>query len=194
MSTGALIYLGTADGLLIYSVAGEAVAPVGRALGGHAVSAVLALDAATLLVAAAGLPPQQSFDGGASWGAAPGAQIEPLGLRVATAHGPAELRSPRLLGATAYARLAGRPGVLLGAGAGGALLFRSLDDGIHWEPAAVGEGHGRLIALAPGGGATAWAGTDAGVLLRSDDRGATWREVAHVGAGIVCMTVVASGQ
>ncbi|HMQ33632.1 MAG TPA: hypothetical protein PKD53_23065, partial [Chloroflexaceae bacterium] len=130
MAPSALLYLGTTDGLLIYSATDAGAVPVGKALGGHAVTTVLAVDAATLLVAADGLPPQQSFDGGATWGAAPGAAVEPIGLRAATAHGPAELRNPRLMGATAYARLAGRPAALLGAGAGGALLFRSLDDDI----------------------------------------------------------------
>ena len=51
-----------------------------------------------------------------------------------------------------------------------------------------------MTALAPGGGATAWAGTDAGLLLRSDDRGAGWREAARVGAAISCLSVVASDQ
>lgn len=182
-----LLYLGTDDGLLIYSAAGAAVLPVGRALGGHAVSAVVAVDAATLLVAAAGLPPQQSFDGGASWADAPGAQVEPVGLRVATARGPVVLGSPRLMGATAYARLEGRPPVLVGAGAGGALLFRSFDGGIHWEAAALPGGLGRVVAIVPGAGPTAWAGTDYGALLRSDDHGASWQEAARVGAAIVCL-------
>jgi hypothetical protein len=194
MTTGALLYLGTADGLLIYSVTTDGVVPVGRALAGHTVGALLALDAATVLVTAAGLPPQQSFDGGASWSDAPGATVEPMGLRAASHQGPLELHNPRLMGATAYARLAGRPAVLLGAGAGGALLFRSLDDGIHWEPAASPEGHGRVAALTPGVGATAWAGTERGVLLRSDDQGASWREVARVGVEIICMTAVASSH
>ncbi len=194
MARGELLYLGTADGLLVYSAAASGVLPVGRALGGHAVSAILALDAATLLVAAAGLPPQQSFDGGASWSDAPGATIEPVGLRAATLHGPVAVGNPRLMGATAYARLEGRPPVLVGAGAGGALLFRSLDDGIHWEPAALPAGGlGRVSALAPGPVAT-WATTDGGLLLRSDDRGASWREVARLGLGITCLFVVASNR
>jgi hypothetical protein len=194
MATGALLYLGTADGLLIYSATADGATAVGRALRGHAVGAILALDAVTVLLAAEGLPPQQSFDGGASWHDAPGATIEPVGLRAATPHGPAELRNPRLMGATAYARLAGRPTALLGAGAGGALLFRSLDDGIHWEPAPSPEGHGRVTALTPGPGVTAWAGTERGLLLHSDDRGATWREAARVGAGIICMAAVLSSH
>lgn len=194
MAASALLYLGTADGLLIYSATGAALAPVGRALGGRAVGAILAVDAATLLVAAEGLPPQQSFDGGATWGDAPGATVEPIGLRAATIRGPAELRNPRLMGATAYALLPGRPPVLLGAGAGGAMLFRSLDDGIHWEPAASPEGAGRVTALAPGGGPTAWAATDAGAILRSDDGGASWREAARAGAGVACLAAVAKGE
>ncbi len=192
MARGSLLYLGTTDGLLIYSATDAGAAPVGRALGGHAITAVLALDAATLLVAPEGLPPQQSFDGGASWSAAPGADVAPVGLRAATAYGPVELRNPRLMGATAYALLEGRPAVLLGAGAGGMMLFRSFDDGIHWEPAAMPGGAGRITALAPGPGPTAWAGTDEGLLLRSDDRGATWREAARVGSGIICLAATAA--
>lgn len=194
MATGALLYLGTADGLLLYSATRNGVTPVGRALAGRAVSVVVALNAATVLVAAAGLPPQQSFDGGASWHNAPGVTIEPIGLRALTPHGPVELRNPRLMGATAYARLGGRPAALLGAGAGGALLFRSLDDGIHWEPAAAPGGVGLVTAMAPGGGHTAWAATDAGALLRSDDRGASWREAARVGAAVACLAVVARAE
>ncbi|HMQ34725.1 MAG TPA: hypothetical protein PKD53_28570, partial [Chloroflexaceae bacterium] len=60
------------------------------------------------------------------------------------------------------------------------------------EPAAAPHGVGRITALAPGPGATAWAGTDAGLILRSDDRGASWREAARAGAGIVCMAATAA--
>lgn len=195
MPTRALLFLGTSDGLLIYRAAGDTATPVGRALNGHAIGAIMAIDATTLLVAAAGLPTQQSFDGGASWSDAPGATVEPVGLRAATAYGPVALANPRLMGATAYARLEGRPPVLIGAGAGGALLFRSLDDGIHWEPAASpGPGFGRVTAIAPGPGGTAWAGSDAGAVLHSKDRGASWHEVARAGAAIGSLAVVADGQ
>lgn len=186
---GERLYIGTQEGLLIFSEpAGAGIwGERGRALAGRAVRAIVALDAETLLAAADGIAPQQSFDGGRTWADAPGAPVEPLGLRVATAHGPVELSNPRLMGATAYGRLGGRAPALLGAGAGGALLFRSLDDGIHWEPAA-GAVTGRVTTIVPSARAgCAWAGTDRGQLLRSDDRGASWRELAQVGAAILCL-------
>lgn len=183
------LFVGTGGGLLILAPAPEAGRwlTLGRTLEGQAVRALMALDAETVLVAAAGAHPLQSFDGGQSWSEAPGAAVEPLGLKVATARGPMELRSPRLMGATAYARLAGPAPVLLGAGAGGGLLFRSSDDGIHWEPAS-GVVAGRVTALLPGRGVdSAWAGTDAGQLLRSTDRGVSWNEVARFTDGILCL-------
>jgi hypothetical protein len=190
MAQGETLLAGTADGLAIFDdPAGGGGARV--ALQGRAVRAIVAADAAALLVAADGLPPQQSFDGGRSWADAPGAAVEPVGLRVATVNGPVELTNPRLAGATAYGRLGGRGPVLVGAGAGGMMLFRSLDEGIHWEPAAVAGGPaGRVTAIAPGPSQAIWAGTDAGQLLRSDDRGATWREVARLGAAIHCLVAV----
>lgn len=189
MAGGERLFVGTAAGLLMLG----AEAPPGiwreiaRALEGRAVIAVVALDGETVLAAPAEGPPLQSFDGGRTWSDAPGAPVEPIGLRVATARGPAPLANPRLMGATAYARLAGRPPALLGAGAGGALLFRSTDGGIHWEPAG-GAVAGRVAALAPGALAgSAWAGTDAGQLLRSTDGGATWHEAARLGAPVLCL-------
>jgi hypothetical protein len=187
MARGEALLVGTADGLLIFDDPSGA-GPPRAALQGRAVRAIVAADPTALLVAAEGLPPQQSFDGGRSWADAPGAAIEPLGLRVATVNGPVELANPRLAGASAYGRLGGRQPVLVGAGAGGMMLFLSLDEGIHWEPAAVAGGPaGRVTAIAPGPSQAIWAGTDAGQLLRSDDRGRTWREVARLGAAILCL-------
>jgi photosystem II stability/assembly factor-like uncharacterized protein len=195
MTQGEALLIGTASGLAIF----EGPAGSGqwreraRLLSGHAVRAVVATDATALLAAADGLAPQQSFDGGESWADAPGAAIEPVGLRVATLNGPVELLNPRLAGATAYARIGGRSPVLVGAGAGGIMLFRSIDDGIHWEPAAVAGGvAGRISALAPGGGSRLWAGTDAGQLLRSDDRGESWREAARLESPILCLAALRS--
>ncbi|GAB4439677.1 MAG: sialidase family protein [Chloroflexi bacterium OHK40] len=189
MARATTIYLGTAEGLLIGSQEG----PQGHwrlarhALLGHAVRAILLVGEEALLVAVDGLPPQQSFDEGLSWSNATGASIEPVGLRAMSATGPRHLSNPRLLGATAYAILGGRAPVLVGAGAGGGMLFRSFDDGIHWEPAGVvGEVAGRITAITPGAGAL-WAGTDAGQLLRSNDRGASWREAGRTSMAILCL-------
>lgn len=190
MAQGEALLAGTADGLAIFDDPARPE-PALVALRGHGVRAVVAADLAALLVAADDLPPQQSFDGGRSWADAPGAVVEPMGLRVATVNGPVELANPRLAGASAYGRLGGRQPVLVGAGAGGMMLFRSLDEGIHWEPAAVPGGPaGRVTAIAPGPSGAIWAGTDAGQILRSDDRGATWREAARLDAAILCLVAV----
>jgi photosystem II stability/assembly factor-like uncharacterized protein len=189
-----VIYVGTAGGLAIYRPAGRgAWRRAGHVLGGAAVRAIVAADAEALLIAADGRPPLQSFDGGASWGDAAGPAPEPVGLRVATARGPQPLANPRLMGATAYARLSGKPGVLLGAGAGGMLLFRSEDDGIHWRPVGVADGPaGNITTIVPSAGASeaAWAGSDSGALLRTGDRGQSWRVVAREPAAVLCLASV----
>jgi hypothetical protein len=185
MAITGVLYIGTAAGLAIYHDEGGALRRAGAALEGRAVRAIELLLADALLAAADGLPAQQSFDGGLSWADAPGPPPAPLGLRVATAGGPAALANPRLMAATAYARVGG---FILGAGAGGALLFRSSDDGIHWEPAASPLA-GRVNTIVPAGyrADSAFAGAESGALLRSDDRGASWREVAREPAPILCM-------
>lgn len=188
MAGGETLFVGTTAGLAVFQpdVTGQ-WREAYRSLAGLAVTALLALDSETLLAAVAGGPPQQSFDGGRSWSEAPGAPVEPIGLRVATTGGPVSLLNPRLMGATAYALLDGRPRVLVGAGAGGTLLFLSYDDGIHWEPAAAPMA-GRITAIIPAARpGAAWAATDTGRLLRSDDRGANWRELARVDAAVAAL-------
>jgi hypothetical protein len=189
-----ILFVGTEDGLAIYQPASRgAWRRVAHVLAGCAVRALVVTDAETLLAALDGRPPQQSFDGGTTWSDATGSPPEPIGLRVATAQGPADVAYPRLRGATAYARLRTRPPALLGAGADGALLFRSEDDGIHWQPAAMpAEPVGRIVSLAPAtSSAAAWAGTASGALLRSDDRGRSWRLIAREPAGVLCLAAAA---
>jgi photosystem II stability/assembly factor-like uncharacterized protein len=186
-----LLYIGTADGLAIYRAAGRgAWRRVGHALAGAAVRAILAADAETLLVAADGRAPQQSFDGGATWSDAAGPPPDPIGVQVATLLGPMSLTYARLSGATAYARLSSQPPVLLGAGADGSFLFRSEDDGIHWQAARVNaEAIGRVNTIVPAADrrAVAWAGTESGMLLRTDDHGRSWQIVAREPAAILCL-------
>ena len=189
-----LLFAGTADGLAIYRPAGRgAWRRVGHTLAGAAVRAIVAADAETLLVAADGRAPQQSFDGGATWSDAPGHVPEPIGLQVATLGGPMPLAYARLSGATAYARLGSRPPVLLGAGADGSFLFRSQDEGIHWQAARIdAEAIGRVNTLVPAADrrAAAWAGTEMGMLLRTNDHGHSWQLIAREPTAILCLAAV----
>jgi photosystem II stability/assembly factor-like uncharacterized protein len=185
------LFVGTTDGLTIYhATRRNEWRQVDHALAGVAVRAIIAADAQTLLVAADGRPPQQSFDGGATWSDAAGLPPEPIGVQVATLHGPMPLAYARLSGATAYARLSGQPPALLGAGADGSFLFRSEDDGIHWQAARIDDGAiGRVTTIVPAADRrdTAWAGTEAGALLRTNDRGKSWQLVAREPAAILCL-------
>lgn len=195
MASDGTLYIGTAQGLAIYRDEGGVLRRAGEALAGRAVRALELVLAETLLASLDGLPAQQSFDGGRNWADAPGPGPQPLGLQVATVGSPETLANLRLMAATAYARLGGRGGILLGAGAGGALLFRSNDDGIHWEPAAAPMvGRINTIAPAPYRQNTAFAGAESGALLRSNDGGASWREVAREPAAILCIICEGSGS
>ena len=188
------IFVGTDDGLAIYhAVKRGEWRRVAYALTGAAVRAIVAADAQTLLVAADGRPPQQSFDGGATWSDAAGSPPEPIGVQVATLNGPMSLVYARLSGATAYARLGGQLPVLLGAGADGSFLFRSEDDGIHWQAARIDGGAiGRVNTIVPAADRrdAAWAGTASGALLRSDDCGRSWQLVAREPAAILSLAAV----
>jgi len=189
-----VLFIGTDDGLAIYRAARRGEwRRVGQALAGATVRAIVAADALTLLVAADGHPPQQSFDGGATWSDAAGSPPAPIGVQVATRGGPMPLAYERLSGATAYARLGGRQPALLGAGADGSFLFRSEDDGIHWQAARVDEGAiGRVTTIVPAADShdAAWAGAETGALLRSDDRGHSWQLVAREPAAILSLATV----
>jgi photosystem II stability/assembly factor-like uncharacterized protein len=186
-----ILLIGAADGLRIYHAAGATIRRGAHVLAGQAVEAVSAVDAETLLVAVAGRGGLQSFDGGATWLPAP-TPPEPPGLNAATRAGPVALANPRLMAATAYAYLGGKRSVLLGAGAGGGMLFRSDDDGIHWEPAALPGPIGRVTCITPDAlhAQTAWAGTADGRLLVTTDAGRSWRIAAHESAGILCIVTV----
>lgn len=187
MSTGELLFVGTASGLIVLGDEGAGqLRELRRALVGLPLDA-LAVAPRSVAALVAGGATMRSADAGWTWEIVPGLAVEAIGLRVATAAGPAPLANPRLMGATAYARLGGRQPVLMGAGAGGALLFRSLDEGIHWEPAG-GASRGRITTIVPSARAgCAWAGTDGGQLLRSADRGASWAAAAQLDAPIRCL-------
>jgi photosystem II stability/assembly factor-like uncharacterized protein len=187
-----ILLLGTADGLVMYSAVDVTVQRVGHVLRGQAIEAISALDDETFVVGITGGGALQSFDGGVSWLPAPQAP-EPIGLHAATRAGAAPLANPRLMGATAYAYLAGKPRVLLGAGAGGSMLFRSDDNGIHWEPAALPGPFGRVTCITPDAlhAQTAWVGTADGHLLVTSDAGRSWRIAARDISPIFCIVSLA---
>lgn len=187
-----LLFVGTNAGLMIFRSVGRGGSWQTTALSG-VINAVVATDADTLVVTIAGAGAQQSFDGGENWMPSNEAAPAPIGTQVMTRNGAVPLANPRLSGATAYARLPGKSPTLLGAGAGGALLFRSSDDGIHWEPARMDSSVGRIVAIAPDaiGNGTAWAGSENGTLLRSTDYGQSWQVIDHAPAPITCLVAVA---
>jgi|GEM_PF-1219562 len=191
-----MLFVGTHDGLAIYQRSDNALIRSGHSLAGQGITTIVATDARIVLVAVAGGSVQRSVDGGLHWSMAEKAP-ESIGLRVATVRGAVPLKNPRLSGATAYAQPSGRPAVLLGAGAGGMMLFRSEDDGIHWQVARIDEATiGRITALIPDPQrpGMAWAGTDLGVLLQSTDRGLSWQIAAREPVGILCLAAVPIDQ
>lgn len=203
MAKAGVVYLGTSEGLVVYSDPGGTGRwrRVAQSIEGQAVRAILAADALTLLVVVDG-GALRSADGGQSWSAAQDADAEALlamfgagGLIVATAQGPAPWQgeAPPAPDPAALALLAGKQEVLIAAIAGGATLVRSEDSGATWAPAAVEgalDGQVRSIAPASYHMDIVWAGTDTGQVLRSDDRGRTWHQVAHERAGVLSMAVV----
>jgi len=192
-----VLVVGTSAGLAIYRPAADGGSwdEIGATLAAGAVHAIVAADAETLLVAVEGAGAQQSFDGGATWLPSPETPPAPVGVQVLTRNGPARLANPRLSGATAYARLPSQPPTLLGAGAGGALLFRSSDDGIHWEPARMPAAPvGRIATIAPDAlsSVSAWAGSDSGVILHTTDSGRTWHIIVSASAPVLCLAHIAN--
>lgn len=203
MAKAGIVYVGTSDGLQIYSDPGG----IGRwrrrggALEGQAVRAIMAADALSLTVIT-DADALRSENGGESWGpAAPGDAAALRGLLahagplVATAQGLARWKDehPPAAGAEALALLAGKQEVLLAAIAGGTALLRSDDGGASWHPAALGQPlQGAISVIAPASYHidTAWAGTSAGQLLRSENRGRSWEQIAEAGAPILALAVV----
>lgn len=93
------------------------------------------------------------------------------------------------------AMLAGQQEVLLAAlSTDDSVVFvRSDDDGASWQMAQVAtplQGPVTVITPASFHMDTAWAGTASGQLLRSDDRGRTWEQIAQEPAAIRSLAVV----
>jgi photosystem II stability/assembly factor-like uncharacterized protein len=203
MAKAAIVYVGTSEGLAIYSDPGGSGRwrRIGQSLEGRPVEALLATDALSLLVLSVGTV-LSSSDGAQSWQAADAAaEAALLALRagpeplVATAHGPARWHGGQnpAPGATALAMLSGKQEVLLAARDAGTTLARSEDGGATWTPASItGALDGQVQTIAPASYHMdiAWAGSDAGQLLRSDDRGRSWQAVAHEQAAILSLAVV----
>jgi len=158
----------------------------------------VAADAETLLVAVNGGVARQSFDGGyelerrrrpaAGTDRAAGGDSEwAIRNRLPTPERRNRLRAAeRQTGHAAWA-----------AGADGSFLFRSDDDGIHWQPAGMpGDPTGRVITIMPAAERqdSAWAGTASGELLRTNDRGQTWQLIAHEPAAILCLAAVLADE
>ncbi len=204
MARASIVYVGTTEGLAIYSDPGGSGRwrRSGRVLEGRAVRGLLAASALSLMVAVDDGPPLRSDDGGQSWAAAPATDADDLlallnapGPLLFTAQGPARWRSahPPAPGADTLALLAGKQEALIAAIADGTTLVRSEDGGASWEQVTVAPGlDGRVLALAPVSYHMdhIWAGTSSGQLLRSEDRGRSWQEVAREPAAICCLAVL----
>ncbi len=203
MAKAGIVYAGSDDGLVVYSDPGG----IGRwrrvhhVMEGHAVVAIKALDALTLLIAVESMGAQRSDDGGQSWYSAPDADADALAAAaatlaangVATAQGPVQRSVPGVHDATALALLAGKTDTLIAASDGGITLQRSDDGGATWEPAQLSteiRGTVRTIMPARYHMDVVWAGTGGGQLLRSDDRGRSWEQIAEEAAAIRCLAVV----
>jgi photosystem II stability/assembly factor-like uncharacterized protein len=204
MAKAGIVYVGTADGLATYADPGNTGRwrRVGHTLAGKTIAALIASDHLTLMVATPDGEALQSGDGGQSWSPASesdaaslAALTDALGPVIVTNHGPARWKAQHTPepGTVTMAMLAGNQEVLLAAVAGGASLVRSENGGATWEQARVEGGlTGAVRSIAPANYHFdyAWAGTDAGQLLRSEDRGRSWRAVATEPAPIHSLAVV----
>lgn len=202
MAKAGIVYVGTDDGLAIYSDPGGSGRwrRVGHALQGCAILSIETQDALNLTVAVAEMGAQQSSDGGQNWQPAPEeaavrlavAAPSPGAVNVATARGLMQRKIAGAADATALAALAGNQETLLAATAGG-VLSRSDDGGATWQPAAVAVPLDKpIVVIMPARYHmdTAWAGAEDGRLLRSDDRGRTWEQIAQEPAAIRSLAVV----
>ncbi|PDV98327.1 WD40/YVTN/BNR-like repeat-containing protein [Candidatus Chloroploca asiatica] len=204
MARAGLVYVGTTNGLVIYSDPGGTGRwrRVAHVLDGQAIDAMLAVDALVVMVVTHDGKALRTLDGGEHWAEAPADDAETLlalvhsdETVVATAQGPARWRDARFVATDtrALALLSGKQEVLLAATAGGTRLVRSEDGGASWESAEVAcPLAGGVCTIAPASYHmdVAWAGTDGGQLLCSDDRGRHWHEVTQEDAGVLSLAVV----
>ncbi len=208
MAKAGIVYVGTDDGLVTYSDPGLTGnwRRLGHTLMGRTVHGIIATDgddgALVVIVGLDGNEALISFDGAQTWGPAPEDEAEALqDLQetsrplIATAQGMAHWTGehPPAPGARALAMLAGKQETLLAAIAEGTQLMRSDNGGAQWDAATMAVPLlGAITVFAPCSYHmdTCWAGTDAGQVWRSDDRGQTWVEVAQEGKPIHAMVVM----
>jgi hypothetical protein len=166
MAQAQLVYIGTDDGLITLSQPGKSTVwrRVGHTLGGQAVRRIAAQDAMYLVVAT-DQHIQHSQNGGLSWEPAP------------TMAPPAP---------TTQLTLPGEPPALLAAHTnadGRSMLVYSDDQGVTWHtpPVTTPDGtpatlYGMVTVIAPVAYHRdyTWAGTDAGQLLYTGNRGHSW--------------------
>lgn len=174
MAKAGIVYAGTDDGLVILSDPGglKRWRPVGHELVGQQVTALQADGPLTVTA----FTPQGAFhseDGGQSW------------QSVSTMPPP----TPALTTALA---LPGTPAVQIRVDAPALTMLRSLDAGQRWHVTTTPPQAGMIttIVLAPYHMDTVWAGSSTGELLCSDDRGAIWRCITKLGAGVRSLAVV----
>ncbi|MEI6779181.1 MAG: hypothetical protein WCK70_19950 [Chloroflexales bacterium] len=210
MAKAGIVYVGTDNGLVTYSDPGASGQwrRVGRALEGHGVRAIIAADspddqgALAVIVGLSSGEALISLNGGQSWEPAPPADTDALGAlrtstrpRIATSQGVAQWMGehPPAPGAHALAMLAGKQETLLAAIADGTALVYSENNGANWQDSTFSRPlQGAVTVFAPSSYHmdTCWAGTDAGQLLRSTDRGRTWDEIACEPSAIRALAVL----
>ncbi len=176
MAKAGLVYIGTADGLVILSDPGATGRwrKIGHELVGQAVQAIAAETALAVLVATP-LGVLRSNDGGQTWNPAPEAEPPTAPVTEVTLLGnpPVQLRTvpmPDYLG-----------------------IERRVNDELLWEGIALPAAQVAnisVLALAHYHRDVVWAGTDAGEVLRSDDRGRTWELVIDGLAAILSLAAV----
>lgn len=204
MARAAIVYVGTDDGLVLFSNPGTTKKWFRGAteLQGKTILVILAVDDQTLLIVPRDGKPLLSSDGAQTWAPAPDEDaqkaeelLQTKDKLLQTAQGPTFWRGTQepAPGAGPLALLAGKNEVLLTAIAEGTSLLRSEDNGANWNKASLNdELQGSITTIVPTSFHIdyVWAGTDAGQLLQSTDRGRSWSEVAQVGSPIRSLAAV----